>query len=305
MNAESGKEGRTVRVSAIQLPPASDDKEANLETIRRLVAEAGRFEPDFILMNELATTPYFGGHQDARHLAWAETVPGKSTEVVGEMAKALQATILLPLCEQAGELYYNSVAVISPEGDLISGTCPDGTATPCFRKPHLADVEAAGLRESFYFAPGEGLPVFETPKARIGILVCYDRCFPEAWRTLALQGAKVIFVPSCIPAWYPEREEQTLWELRTRALENQLFVAATNRAGTEELDGKATPYFGHAVILGPAGNTLAEGPSMEEGVIGATLDLGLIAEGRAKLPFLQARRPEVYHLDAGVKTPVL
>ena len=163
-------------------------------------------------------------------------------------------------------------------------------------------MEAAGLQESFYFSAGDGLPVFQTPKATVGVLVCYDRCFPEAWRTLTLQGAEIVFVPSCIPAWYPEREDQTLWELRTRALENQIFVVATNRAGMEELDEKTTPYFGHAVILGPAGNTLAEGPSMKEGVIGATLDLDLIAKGRAKLPFLRARRPEIYHLDVEVKS---
>ena len=102
--------------------------------------------------------------------------------------------------------------------------------------------------------------MFHTPKATVGVLICYDRCFPEAWRSLAIQGAENRLRPSCIPAWYPEREDQTLWELRTRALENQLFVVATNKAGTEELDEKATPYFGHAVILGPAGNTLAEGP---------------------------------------------
>ena len=267
--------------------------------------EAARLEPDFILLNELATTPYFGGHQNRRHLDWAEPVPGPSTDHVGELAKSLGATILLPLCERAGDpggLFYNSVVLLSPTGEIVEGTLPDGKKVPSYRKTHLADVEAAGLQESFYFSAGDGLPVFQTPKATVGVLVCYDRCFPEAWRTLTIQGAEVVFVPSCIPAWYPEREDQTLWELRTRALENQIFVVATNRAGMEGLDGKATPYFGHAVILGPAGNTLAEGPSMKEGVIGATLDLDLIAKGRAKLPFLRARRPEIYHLDVEVKS---
>ncbi|MFQ5915729.1 MAG: carbon-nitrogen hydrolase family protein [Nitrospinota bacterium] len=299
---EGGMRAPEVRVSAIQLPPASENVAENLKTLRRLIREAGRFHPDFILLNELATTPYFGGHQNPRHLDWAESVPGPSTKAVGELARSLGATILLPLCERAGDQVFNSVVLLSPEGEIVEGTLPDGEKIPCYRKTHLADVEAAGLRESFYFSQGPGLPVFRTPKATLGVLICYDRCFPEAWRTLALQGAEVIFVPSCIPAWYPEREAQTLWELRTRALENQLFVAATNRAGTEELDGKATPYFGHAVILGPAGDLLAEGPSMKEGVIGATLDLGLISKGREKLPFLRARRPEIYHLEVEVKS---
>ncbi|MEE8110462.1 MAG: carbon-nitrogen hydrolase family protein [bacterium] len=304
MSADAAPKERTVRVSAVQLPPASEDTGENLKTLLRLVEEAGCFDPDFILLNELATTPYFGGHRNRRHLEWAEPVPGPSTKEVGELAASLGATILLPLCERAGDRFYNSVALISPEGDLIEGTFPDGTHTPCYRKPHLADVEAAGLKESFYFSPGEGLPVFPTPQATLGVLVCYDRCFPEAWRTLTLQGAEIVFVPSCIPAWYPEREDQTLWELRTRALENQIFVVATNKAGTEELDGKATPYFGHAVILGPAGDTLAEGPSMTEGVIGAALDMERISKGREKLPFLKARRPEIYHLEVEVKSSV-
>jgi N-carbamoylputrescine amidase len=302
MSKESEAGGRTIRVSAVQLPPGSEDKGENLNTIRRLVEEAGRDDPDFIVLSELATTPYFGGYQNRRHLDWAEPVPGPSTEAVGELAKALGSIIILSLCERAGDEFFNSVAVISPTGELLEGTLPDGTKVPCYRKTHLADVEAAGLKESFYFSAGDGLPVFHTPKATVGVLVCYDRCFPEAWRTLAVQGAEVIFVPSCIPAWYPEREDQTLWELRTRALENQVFAVATNKAGTEELDGKATPYFGHAVVLGPAGDLLAEGPSMVEGVIGATIDLEQIAKGREKLPFLTARRPEIYHMDAGVKS---
>ncbi len=302
MSKESEAGDRTIRVSAVQLPPGSEDKGENLNTIRRLVEEAGRFDPDFIVLNELATTPYFGGHQNRRHLDWAEPVPGPSTEAVGELAKSLGSVIILSLCERAGDEFFNSVALISSTGDLLEGTLPDGRKVPCYRKTHLADVKAAGLRESFYFSAGDGLPVFHTPKATVGVLVCYDRCFPEAWRTLAIQGAEVIFVPSCIPAWYPEREDQTLWELRTRALENQVFAVATNKAGTEELDGKATPYFGHAVVLGPAGDLLAEGPSMKEGVIGATLDLEQIVRGREKLPFLSARRPEIYHLDVGVKS---
>jgi len=302
MSKESEGGGRSIRVSAIQLPPGAEDKGKNLNTIRRLIEEAGRFNPDFIVLNELATTPYFGGHQNRRHLDWAEPVPGPSTEAVGELAKSLGSVIILSLCERAGDEFFNSVALISSTGDLLEGTLPDGRKVPCYRKTHLADVKAAGLRESFYFSAGDGLPVFHTPKATVGVLVCYDRCFPEAWRTLAIQGAEVIFVPSCIPAWYPEREDQTLWELRTRALENQVFAVATNKAGTEELDGKATPYFGHAVVLGPAGDLLAEGPSMKEGVIGATLDLEQIVRGREKLPFLSARRPEIYHLDVGVKS---
>ena len=315
MGGDSPRAGRTIGVSAVQLPPASEERSENLKTIRRLVEEAARLEPDFILLNELATTPYFGGHQNRRHLDWAEPVPGPSTDHVGELAKSLGATILLPLCERAGDQFYNSVVLLSPTGEIVEGTLPDGKKVPSYRKTHLADVEAAGLQESFYFSAGDGLPVFQTPKAflrerwacssadhgpRVGRRGL--RCIPEAWRTLTIQGAEVVFVPSCIPAWYPEREDQTLWELRTRALENQIFVVATNRAGMEELDGKATPYFGHAVILGPAGNTLAEGPSMKEGVIGATLDLDLIAKGRAKLPFLRARRPEIYHLDVEVKS---
>lgn len=301
MAGHSDGEGRTVRVSAVQLPPASGETEDNLKTIRRLVERTREHRPDFILLSELATTPYFGGHHNPVHLNWAEPIPGPSTEAVGELAKSLETAILLPMCEKSGDRYYNSVVLLSPEGEIVEGTLTNGETVSCYRKTHLADVEAAGLQESFYFTAGNGLPVFHTPKATVGVLICYDRCFPEAWRSLAILGAEIVFVPSCIPAWYPEREDQTLWELRTRALENQLFVVATNKAGTEELDEKATPYFGHAVILGPAGNTLAEGPSMEEGVIGGTLPMDQIVKGREKLPFLKARRPEIYHLNAIAK----
>ena len=217
MAGHSDGEGRTVRVSAVQLPPASGETEDNLKTIRRLVERTREHRPDFILLSELATTPYFGGHHNPVHLNWAEPIPGPSTEAVGELAKSLETAILLPRCEKSGDRYYNSVVLLSPEGEIVEGN-PDqrGNGLLLPEDPPRGTWKRRAFRRAFYFTAGNGLPVFHTPKATVGVLICYDRCFPEAWRSLAIQGAEIVFVPSCIPAWYPEREDQTLWELRTR-----------------------------------------------------------------------------------------
>lgn len=287
---------REIKIVIIQSGPASEMVEENVLRNLSLIREQAHYKPDFVLLAELSTTPYFGGLRDKKYLKWAESIPGPSTEAVAKLATEMGSTIIFPLFEREGRNYFSSVAVVGPDGHLIPGRLPGGKNLPCYRKTHLAEVPAAGLYEGFYFRPGKGLPVFQTEQGVIGILVCWDRCFPEAWRTLALMGAEVIFVPACIPAWNPRREEQTILEYRVRALDNLLFVVEANKAGVESLGGKETPFFGHSCVVGPEGDLIAEGPSMKAAALTAHIDLNKVEEARRKYPFYLHRRPKIYRL---------
>ncbi len=128
--------------------------------------------------------------------------------------------MIFPLYEhvQHGELY-NSAAILGPDGDVVG----------LYRKNSIPLAHTAAMPgfEKFYFRPGNlGFPVFETNLGiRIGIVICYERHFPEGPRALALQGADVLFVPTSTGA------EQELWEarLRSHAAANMLWVAGVNR----------------------------------------------------------------------------
>jgi N-carbamoylputrescine amidase len=207
---------------------------------------------------------------------------------------------VLPLFVRGADgRYTNSAIVIGPDGRIITGRLPDGRVLPYFSKVHLPKIDSATLvtDEPRHFSPGDGFPVFRTPHATIGVLICYDRRFPEAWRELALAGAEIVILPSCVPAWDPAQAassaELFVAELRTRACENVLYVAASNRAGVEEFEGRSTLFFGQSCVIGPGGTVLAQGLG-EPCVVSAPIDLEEMERTRSRLPLLVDRRPATY-----------
>lgn len=294
-------EARPVRLCLIQRGPATEDLRANLDENLRLIDEAGASSPDFICLNELSTVPYFPRNPAVEHRAWALPLDGDDLMQVRERARRLHCHIVYPFYELLPDgRRLNSVVLFGPDGRTVDGTFPDGTTTPRSAKTHLAATPKTGVDEHRSFAAGDGFPVFRTEKARVGLLVCYDRRFPEGWRVLALQGAELVFMVADVPAWAPSptatAEEMFQIEIRTRALENLFFVAACNKAGVEELRGVSTRFFGRSCVIDPYGGVRAEAPPDEPTLLCATVDLGQLAEARHDLPYFDERRPDLYGL---------
>lgn len=295
-------EPRSVRLALIQRGPAGEDLRANLAENLRLIEEAAADSPDFICLNELSTTPYFPRNPGFEHRSWAITLDGGEIGEVAERARRLGCHIVYPFYELVPESgqRLNSVVLFGPDGRIVRGTLPDGAAAVRFAKAHLAATPKTGVDEHRFFSSGAGFPVFDTPKVRVGLLVCYDRRFPEGWRVLSLQGAELVFMVADVPAWAPspsaQAEEMFHIELRTRALENLFFVAACNKAGIEKLGDVETRFFGRSCVIDPFGGMLTEAPADVPMVLRATIDLNAVAEARATLPYFEERRPELYRL---------
>ena len=290
-----------MRVAAIQQGPNEADPRTNVERLLRAIDEAAAGGANVVLPTELSTTPYFCGAPAPAYREWAEPVPGLVTAAVGERARRHELVVVLPLFVRGAEgRYTNSAVVIGPDGRTIPGTLADGGQVPYFSKVHLPKIDSDTLvtDEPLHFTAGKTFPVFATPHGVIGVLICYDRRFPEAWRELALAGAAVVFMPACVPAWDPasaaSSAETFIAELRTRACENLLYVVACNRVGVEEVDGRRTTFIGKSCILGPGGAVLAEAPTDAPAILRATLDLAEVERTRARLPLLRDRRPATY-----------
>lgn len=289
-----------VRVLALQAggwgAPASEDIGRNARELARWTdEELGRDPADLVVLPELSTTPYFCIDRDERHFEWAEPIPGTTTELFGSLAAKHQTTIVLPIFERSPEgRYHNTAVVIGPDGKLTTGHA-SGREFDRYRKCHVPSVDNPPdtvACEDHYFTPGDAFPVFDTPKVRIGILICFDRWFPEAWRMLLFEGAQLVVVP--MVAW-GFVEGPYLAMLQSRAVENAVFVASCNRSAFEELDGVPMPHFGRSMILGPDGEVIA-GAARSDGqrAIAATLDLEDIARQGERLPLLRYRRADLY-----------
>ena len=285
-------------VLVIQCGPATPVPVENVEAnIKLIYDKVGDESPDFVLLSELSNTQYFCGYNDPAHFDLAEPLDGPSVERFREVARDLGSYLLFPFYERGavnGE-YFNSVAVIDPNGDLVPGKLPSGAPVRCYRKNHIPDQYSyePGLNERYYFKAGPGLATFDTTFGRVGILICYERSFPEAWRVEALQGAGIIFLP--VAAWGPNRSASWGHELLTAAVQNGVFIVASNKGGGEMTEGPERMFYGGSRVITPMGEVIAEAPKGEgPATLTATLDLDLLTEHGVRYTFFRDRRPELY-----------
>lgn len=167
----------------------------------------------------------------------------------------------------------------------IYNTChiigPDGRTKAKYSKMHLFPL----MDEDVHLSPGANLAVANTPFGRIAPCICFDIRYPELVRRLALMGTQILAVPAEFP--HPRLDHwQTL--LRARAIENQFFVIAANRVGQDHTGH----FFGHSMIVGPAGEVIAEAGEDEEILIGS-IDLREIDSVRSAIPCLDRINPAV------------
>jgi predicted amidohydrolase len=244
-----------------------------------LVAKiAGQQKVDLIVFPELITTGYECG---VRFTDLAQRVPGVSVNVMAQRAQEFGVHIAfgLPTKEKVESIIFNSVVMIGPDGELIGE----------YRKVHLKGEERMAFRAGFRFL------TYECQFGLVGVLSGYDLAFPEAARSLALEGAELLVVSA---NWEkPHRDEWRTYVL-ARAYENALFVAAANRVG----DDVTYSFFGDSMIVGPrgqvyatmAGETDPKTNEPAEGWCVARLDLGEVRQRREEFQTLQNREPDTY-----------
>jgi N-carbamoylputrescine amidase len=291
------KPGAAFDVGLVQMSPTPDAGE-NLERAVRLVREAAASGARVVCLPELFRTPYFCQVEDAETFNLAETIPGPSTQALGEVARQEKLTVIVSVFEKrAPGLYHNSAAIIGSEGEIVG----------IYRKMHIPDDP--GYYEKFYFTPGDlGFQSFPTPVGRIGTLICWDQWYPEAARLTALRGAGILFYPTAI-GWHPREkatygaQQQDAWMTvqRGHAIANGVYVAAVNRVGLEKLDAPATgsggagiEFWGGTFLSDPFGVVVASAKTDREEVVIGRVDPARIEEVRRGWPFLRDRRIDAY-----------
>lgn len=273
---------REVSIAAVQFAPQLNEPEENLMKMSALVRDvAGKQKFDVIAFPELSTT---GAENGLNFTELAQRVPGPAVNVLAKRAGDFNTHIIfgLPTKQKVESIIYNSAVLIGPDGDLYGD----------YRKVHLRGDERLPFREGFKYR------VFETPFGTIGLMLGYELMFPEVARSLALDGAEIIF---CLANW--ERSQMREWRALcvARAIENNCFVVGCNRVGEDV----TLQFGGESVIVDPYGEVLAllETPVDEEtGEIGqppegfcvAKIDLDMVRQAREATQNFQMRRPDTY-----------
>ena len=276
---------KTVTIAVIQAY-LNADIATNVAKISDLVIKAAQQGAQVILPPELFESPYFCREERDRFFDWAQPVENHPTiNYFQDLAKELNVVIPVSFFERAGQVYYNSLAMVDADGSLLG----------VYRKSHIPD--GPGYEEKFYFRGGDtGFKVWDTAFGKIGVGICWDQWFPECARAMVLMGAEILLYPTAIGS---EPEEPNLntkdpWQraMIGHAVSNVIPVAAANRIG---LEGNQT-FYGHSFIADHRGDKVAELNDTEEGVISATFDLDIVRLNRASFGFFRDRRPDLYQV---------
>ena len=263
------------------------DKAVNVARAERLVREAAARGAKIACLPELFSTMYFCVETRREYFDWAEPVPGPTTERMGALAGELGIVLIAPLFERAADgRHFNCAAVLGPDGSLVGK----------YRKSSIPQMDGAQSPEprgdeKYYFTPGDlGFPTFDTPFARIGVLICYDRHFPEAARVLGLGGAEIVFVPTATT-----RMARHLWdvELRAHAITNVYYVCGVHKVGVDG-GGSTREHHGNSMIVNPKGEILAEASADGDDIALADVDLAALPALRSLWGYYRDRRPDQY-----------
>jgi predicted amidohydrolase len=253
-----------------------------LRRIAKIIADARAAGAGLLVLPDAALGGYLA---DLRHPDPEALPPALKPDdplLASVAALAAEMVVCVGYCEADGDDRYNSAVCVT--GDGVLGR---------HRKVHLPAGEVAAYRAGDRFA------AFDTPAGRIGMLIDYDKTFPEAARSLALDGADII---ACLSAWptsltnraprLAQDRQAWLFDLYdcARAAENQLVLVSANQTGA--MGGMR--FLGQSKVVGPAGNILARTWG-RAGLAVAEVDVAAqIAAARRVLHHLDERRPASY-----------
>jgi beta-ureidopropionase len=271
----------TVRAAVIQAEanmPKEDAVDKHVELIGKAAAEGAQVT----CLQEIFHGPYFCAEQDPKWYATAEPEDGPTLTRMRAVAREHNMVLVVPWYEEAQTgVYYNSAAVIERDGTILGK----------YRKTHIPHVGPC-FWEKYYFKPGNlGYPVFDTSVGRLGLIICYDRHFPEVARAVGIQGAELVFNPSATV----ESLSRYLWELEqpAHAVANGFWIAAINRVGVEA-PLNSHRFYGSSYFCDPRGQIVAQASDSADEVLVCDVDLDRIREVRNTWQFLRDRRPETY-----------
>ena len=276
-----------IRVAAVQTRAVTGETKANNAAALDAVHAAIDAGAQVLVLPELGNSGYmFDSRQEAFSLA--EPIDGPTVSQWAKVAHQRKVWIAGGFTEIDNGRLYNSAALVGPDG-------PIGR----YRKLHLWD------EEQLFFEPGNlGLPVFDLPFGRVGMMICYDGWFPEVARTLKLKGADLILDPTCwvlVPGVVTPENPVSAYLHMASAHVNNMFIVCADQCGIE----RGCTFLGRSAICGPSG--FIGGPAAFETTETVMAEINVVAARyhawtALANPFAN-RRTDLYAQDLGWRDP--
>jgi predicted amidohydrolase len=273
--------------AAVAAMHAVHDKTLNLERYERFIQEAAAAGARLLVLPEASLQGFlfhddrcFHADEVAYHWEEAEPVPGPSTQLIASWAAEHDIWVVFGMIERqeavAAPVLHNSAVLVGPQG--VAGV---------YRKVHQPSEEV------YLYRPGSDWPVFPTPLGAVGMMICYDQCFPEAARELTLRGAELLALPTAWARGDRGSNERYDFFSRARAAENGRWLFQSNQVGPAS-NGEFV-YLGCSRIIDPAGQIVAQSSGEEEGLLVAQVEPVKIGPARIRTGwYLHHRAPASY-----------
>ena len=261
-----------MKVGIVQPDVVVGDILHNTSQIVKHIAEAAADDCDVVVFPEMSDVGY--DMTEVEKCAAARS--DGATVRIAEAAKTHSIAVICGIAEREDGKLFNTVAVFDSQGNPLAD----------YRKVHL--ITAEPICEQNYVTAGQSLCLFDLAGFRCGIITCYDVRFPEMARALAARGAEVLFVPAAFP-----ESRIHHWNILTecRAIENQIYVAACNRTGTDA----GIRFGGSSRIISPAGDIEASLDTDSQGMITGRLSHEAVRQVRDGLQVWRDRRTDLYN----------
>lgn len=252
------------------------DLKAMLDKSIAAIHEAAANGADLILFPEIHLTPFFPQY------------PGLDVSDLAMTQESAAVRKIRDACREAGIMASPNI-YLEENGKRYDASLlidVDGAVLGVQKMVHVAQADKF-FEKDYYTPSDDGFHVFDTMHGRIGIVVCFDRHYPESIRTEALMGADVILIPTANTKAEPS--ELFEWEVRIQAFQNSVAVAMCNRVGRED----AMQFSGESLVVDANGTVLLKAGDAEE-LLYAEINVKAIQTARAGRPYLTLRRTDMY-----------
>jgi omega-amidase len=262
-----------MKLSLAQINISSGNPKHNLLKMKEWIIKASDENADIVVFPEMCDT----GYDMPTILDVAATWKNGPVKYLCRYAEDSNINIIAGLSEREDSSVFNTIVVIDKNGRIVGK----------YRKTHL--ITASPIHEEKYLGFGQELVICKLEGMKVGLMTCYEIRFPEIARKLASSGADVIVIPAAFPLvrlshW------QTL--TRSRAIENQIFVAATSRIGRDF--EYSLQFCGTSTIYDPYGVAIASSSQIHESLVSAEINLNNIKEVRNQIKVYQDIRSDLY-----------
>lgn len=250
--------------------------QANLAKSLDAIKKASEAKADIILFPEVQLTEFFPQYQGRNVRQYELTIDSDIVKAFCDACRKYHIMAVPNLYLKEGQKAYDASILIDRSGDILG----------IQKMVHVA--QAPNFYEQDYYTPSDtGFHVFDTEIGRIGIVVCFDRHYPESIRTEALMGADLILIPTVNTVEEPMKMFEI--ELCAQAFQNSVWIAMCNRVGKEE----NMIFAGESLFIDPNGETKEKADQTEQ-ILYADIDTDAAHRIRMAKPYTELRRKEWY-----------